>query len=249
MATSMNTLSVRPQRKGGNQGRSGGNNRPASAAAGPPVPQGYFAPERAYWAAREPVATKALQMAKMAVALVNAEKMFFDVSGNVNPVNVPVAQSITLVGEGDDDPGRTGRSIRAKSLDIRLHFYADATATASQCVRVFIVKDNDPRGLVPTVGLLFEGGTASVDGMPVLSSAQGRFKWLYDSTFVLGIIAGGDDSKVMNISLKLDHHIEFVGSSNATTSLGQGNLFLYVLTDKSTVATGTFYSRLRFYDN
>lgn len=227
--------------------RAGAVSRAAMAA----VPAEYFAPERAWLAQRGPQLAALSSQVKMLTALVNAEKQFVDVSGNVNPSIAPVGQYLTGVAEGDDTQGRQGRSIRVKELDIALHFYSATAATTSQSVRVFVVKDNLPQGSVPSVGTLFEGGVASVDAMPVLSTNQGRFKWLFDEVFQLGTLAGGNDAKYVRIRQKLDHHVDYIGTTGGTTSAGAGTLWLYVLTDTTAgnASTGTFYSRVRYYDN
>lgn len=215
------------------------------------VPPEYFAPERRWLSERGPQLARLAQQVKMVTAIVNAEKQFFDVSGNVNPVITPTAQSLCSIAEGDDTQGRAGRTIRAKELEVRLHFYSAAAATTPTSVRVFVVKDNSPAGSVPAVGTLFQGGTASLDGFPVLDTLQGRFKWMFDETFTLDTVAGGGAAKVMHINMALDHHISYIGTTGSTASLGQGTLWLFVLCDitATNAATGTFYSRLRYYDN
>ncbi len=222
-------------------------------AASPPLapPAQWFAPERQYLSARDAEIRRIRGMATQALALVNAEKQFYDVSGSVNPVVTPTAQCLNAIPEGDDDGNRQGRSIRAKELEVRLNFYSATAATNSQVVRVFIVKDNMPQGAVPSVGTLFEGGTQGILNMPILDSQQGRFKWIYDETFTLGAVTGGQDAKVIVIKQKLDHHIAFIGSTGTTASVGQGTLWLFVLTDtiSGNASTGAFYSRLRYYDN
>lgn len=235
-------------RQPGNRRRAAGVVARQAAAA---VPEEYFQPERQWLAKRAPDLARLAAQVKMVTAIVNAEKQFYDVSGNVNPVTTPVAQCLNSIAEGDDTQGRAGRTIRAKELEMRLHFYSATAATTSTTVRVFIVKDNSPQGSVPAVGTLFQGGTPSLDGLPVLDTQQGRFKWLYDDTFVLGTVAGGDSGHVLYINMKLDHHINFVGSTGTTASVGQGTLWLFVLCDiiATNAATGTFYSRLRYYDN
>lgn len=230
--------------------RQRGDRRQLVRTAAAAIPQEYFAPERQWLQQRGPTLNKAYNMAKMAVALVNAEKQFYDISGNLNPVLVPTPQYLCGIAQGDDDQTRNGNTIRAKELDVRMHFYSGSGSTSSITVRVFIVIDNDPRGVVPNVGTLFQGGTASVDGMPVLDLAQGRFKWIYDETFVLEAAAGGSSGKVIVVSQKLDRHINYTGTTGATASAGAGAIFLYCLTDIVTPSpTGTFYSRLRYYDN
>lgn len=219
-----------------------------AAAATPPQ---WFAPERQYLAARDAEIQRLKQGLKMVTAIVNAEKQFYDVAGSVNPVVTPTAQCLTAVPEGDDDGNRQGRSIRVKQLSVRLNFYSATASTNSQVVRVFIVKDNLPNGTVPSVGSLFEGGTQGILNMPVLDAQQGRFKWIYDETFTLGTVAGGQDAKVIVIDQKLDHHVAFIGSTGTTASAGQGTLWMFVLTDtiSGNASTGAFYSRIRYYDN
>jgi hypothetical protein len=246
---------VTQNNRGGRRGRNRGERRDMAqqliTQAAASVPQEYFAPERQWIAQRGPQIARVAQQVKMLTALVNAEKQFYDVSGNVNPIVTPVAQYLNGIAEGDDSQGRQGRSIRAKELEVRMNFNSAAAATGSVTCRAFIVKDNLPQGSVPGVATLFQGATQGVNNMAVLDTNQGRFKWLYDETFVLGAVAGGQDSKVITVSLKLDHHINFIGATGATASAGGGTLWLFVLCD--TVAagapTGAFYSRLRYYDN
>lgn len=248
MATSALTVYQKPKGQNGSRRQRAGQLARTAAAA---VPAEYFAPERRWLTERGPQLARLAQQVKMVTAIVNAEKQFFDVAGNINPVVTPTAQSLNSIAEGDDTQGRSGRTIRAKELDIRLHFYSATAATTSTTVRVFVVKDNSPNGSVPAVGTLFQGGTAGVDGMPVLDILQGRYKWMYDETFTLSSVAGGSDAKVINISMALDHHISFIGAAGSTATLGQGTLWLFALCDitATNAATGAFYSRLRYYDN
>lgn len=245
MAQNVVSVNQRPLRKG--QQRRG-----ARSAAGPPAPPAqWFAPERQYLSARDADIQRALSIGKQALALVNAEKQFYDVAGSVNPVVTPTAQCLTAVPEGDDDGNRQGRSIRVKELQVRLNFYSATAATNSQVVRVFIVKDNLPNGSVPTVGTLFEGGTQGILNMPILDAQQGRFKWIYDEMFTLGTTAGGQDAKVITISQKMDHVVSYISAAGTTAAAGQGTLWLFVLTDtiSGNASTGAFYSRIRYYDN
>lgn len=233
-------------RKGRNRGQGRGQMVAAQAAAA----GDWLGPERAWAAARGPQISRVVQQVKMLTALVNAEKQFKDTTGSVNPALVPIGQYLNGVAEGDDTQGRQGRSIRAKELEVRLHFYSSTAATSSCTVRVFIIKDNDPAGTVPTTGLLFEG-IPTVDGLPTLSSRQGRFKWIFDEVFTLGTLAGGNDTKVLRISMKMDHHISFIDTTGATSGAGQGSLFMYVMADQVTTnqPSGAYYCRLRYYDN
>jgi len=245
MADNILTVNERPRGVTRQRARRGAR---AAAAA---LPEQYFAPERRYLAQRGPEIARLAAQVKMVTALVNAEKQYYDVSGSSNPVVNPTAQLLTGMAEGDDVQSRSGRSIRAKEIAVRMHFYSASAATTSQTVRVFLVKDNMPNGSAPTVGTLFEGGSPNVDGFPVLGLAQGRFKWLHDETFVLGTLAGGEDAKVISFDLKLDHHVSYVGTSAGAGSAGQGALWLFVLADQvaTNASTATYYSRLRFYDN
>ena len=225
----------------------------ALTRAAQPQPD-WLGPERQWLAARGPQLAAVAQQVKMLTALVNAEKQFYDVSGIVNPVGVPVGQYLTGVPEGDDSQTRAGRSIRVKELDVRMHFYSAAAATNSVAVRVLVVKDMQPQGANPTLAQILQGGgggAASVDGQPVLDTRQGRFTWLYDETFTLGTLAGGNDTHLSRVNLKLDHHIQYIDATGATTGAGSGSLYLFVFTDgvAGNTATGSYYSRIRFYDN
>lgn len=242
MADSIITVNrARRGARGGAVRRQGG--RVAGAAA-----EEYFAPERRWLAARGPQIARLSQQVRMVTALVNAEKQFYDVSGNCNPIISPTAQYLCGIAEGDDSQGRSGRSIRAKELCVRLHFYGGSSTSCT--VRCFIVKDNNPNGSVPAVGTLFQGGTATVDGMPVLDTQQGRFKWIFDETFVCAPTSSDGGGRVIVVNQKMDHHINYIGALGTTATAGQGALWLYVLTDVITgTPTGTYYSRLRYYDN
>lgn len=245
MAQQVTNTNVRPMRQRGNRRAQVARELAAS------VPAEYFAPERRWIAERGPQIARVAQQVKMLTAIVNAEKQFYDVGGSVNPAVTSTAQLLTGIPESDDTQARQGRSIVAKELEVRLNFYSATAATTSQTVRVFVIKDNSPNGAVPGVAGLFQGGAQSVNGLPVLDQNQGRFKWLFDETFVLSTLSGGSDAKVLAINLKLDHHIYYVGTAGATTAAGQGTLWLYVLADQvaTNASTGVFYSRLRYYDN
>lgn len=246
MASNVVSLNKRPMQ----QRRTRRNRNGAALAAAAPPPTRYFEPERAYLTARDAEIRRVGAMAKQALSLVNSEKNFLDVSGSVNPVVTPTAQCLTAIAQGDDDGQRQGSSVRAKSIDIRLNFYSATAATNSQVVRVFIVKDNLPNGTVPTTAQVFQT-SPGILAFPTLDTQQGRFTWLYDEMFTLGTVAGGQDAKVLVISQKLDHVINYISSAGTTAAAGQGTLWLFVLTDtvSGNASTGAFYSRLRYYDN
>lgn len=242
MAQNLNTVSVKPK-------RARGERRQALSSAAARIPQQYFAPERRWLVERGPQIAAATAMARQALSLVNSEKNFYDVSGNLNPTISGAPQLLTGMPAGDDSQMRSGRKVRAKELAIKVHFYSATAATTSQTVRVLVIKDNDPRGTAPALSSIMQA--VSVDGMPILDQNQGRFKWLYDEVFVLGPLAGGQDAKVLNIDLAMDHEIEYVSTAAGVGSASKGAIFLYSLTDLTATnsSTGSYYSRLRYRDN
>lgn len=182
-------------------------------------------------------------------SIVNAEKNYYDATASLNPAVTPAGQCITAPPEGDDVANRTGRSIKSAGIDVRVQVLSATAATTPQFVRCLLVKDNDPAGVAPSIAAILT--SSSVNSPLALDNDQERFSLLYDRTFVLPLISGGDGGLVIDMSIPISHHIFFVGTAAGASSAGKGNLFLYLMADQvaTNISTGLYYSRLRYYDN
>lgn len=238
------------------------NNRQirSRGAASGPVTAGPFAPERRYLAARGPaiaaMAAASYQGMKFMRSVINAEKNFFDYSGNPPPAVIATATLLSGVPIGDDVGQRSGRSIKLKGWSLAVLLNAGPTATGNSYVRVLVVKDMFAQGVAPTLAqVLQQTGTIGVISPLLESAQQTRFKVLVDDLVVIccpnASSSCGGTTEARTYSSDLQNHIEYIGTSGTVSDAGTGAMYLFLIADQitSNIVNSAVYSRLRYYDN
>lgn len=200
------------------------------------------------------MARKAFTMAKYVAGLINVEKKFCDTDLGANLNNAAwTVKPVNYVGQGDDENQRQGRSILAKNLNIRMRFNLASATDSFLHFRVCIFRDKACAGTLPSMGDLFNtitGDSAVISLRNMLTGAAQRYDVLYDKILTLDTSKSHD--VVFNKYFKLNSHIHYIGTSNGTADLGNGSLFVAMISEGATGVSrvntlGT--ARLRFIDN
>lgn len=190
------------------------------------------------------LAVKAFKMAVALKGIINSEKHVHDVGITSAISSTGTVSTISGVAQSDDISGRTGRSILAKSIQLKSTMASHASATGSR-VRTIIFVDNMNQGSTPSVtDILTEDGNP--EALRNVLTEQGRFRVLYDHIHRLDNVS----AKQVTIDkyIKLNHHIFFEGT--AAANVGKGSLWLLRVSNEATnTVSQNTETRLRFYDN
>lgn len=105
------------------------------------------------------------------------------------------------------------------------------TSTVSDVVRLLVFSDSQNNGSVPTVAELLE----LADPISMLTrnfAVVKRFKVLHDT--ILTLTDGGSNRIVAHrFTTKLNHVVNYLGDTDASTSNGRGSIFYLILGDKA----------------
>lgn len=192
-------------------------------------------------------ANLALKAFKMAVALkgiINSEKHVHDVALTSAISSTGTVTSISGVAQSDDISGRTGRSVLAKSIQLKTTIASHASATGSR-VRTIIFVDNMNQGSTPSVtDILADDGNP--ESMRNVLTEQGRFRVLYDQIHRLDNVS--NKQATIDKYIKLNHHIFYEGT--AAANVGKGSIWLLRVSNEATnTVSQNTETRMRFYDN
>ncbi len=193
------------------------------------------------------MSAQALKISRNLKGIVNSELHSHDVTVSSVISSTGTMTSLCAIAQSDDQTGRTGRSILAKSIEIRQFVNANSTVAATN-VRQIIFMDSMNQGADPAPTELLV--TDDPNALRNVLSEKGRFKVLWDSQSVIPLSAeGSHNAKVNHKFINLgNHHIFYEGTTAGTE--GKGALFLYQVTNLSTLPPGqSTRVRLRFYDN
>lgn len=185
---------------------------------------------------------------KSLASVINTEKKAFD---TVNPVySVPIANVIvqpsaclTNMAQGTDETTRVGNGILVKSIQGRFSL----EASSPNRVRMIIVRDMQCNGVNPTLNQVLEDATNFNSPLNIISgNAEARFSVIADKVFTLHanqpIISDTYYTKTMI-------HVNYLGSSNQITDLGQNQIFVFIIKEVDNSVLHTAYWRTRYIDN
>lgn len=179
--------------------------------------------------------------------LVNSEVYRLDgsISGNADTTGFVVP--LMAVAQGDGDGARTGNSILAKSLQIRVSVArAGANTSVANTVGMMIVRDNQQvADTSPTIAQVLE----SVDPRAFLNSdTVGRFSILKRKTFDLDLNGNGGSVFNWYKTWQFGHHIRYNGT--AGTDIQREGLYLMVVgTEPTNAPSVNGFFRLSYHDN
>lgn len=202
----------------------------------------------------------ALRGAKLASAVLNSEKHYFDkyianltlnTAGSVTPLSAVV--------QGDDKQNRSGRSILAKSIQMKLALYQGDDTYDRQLVRFIVFYDTEQNGVLPAVSAATDVDNGVLESLHILSplnlQASSRYRVLYDRTHAIGDITGGvgqPSIEMQQFYKKIKFHIHYSNTTAADADLDKNNIYILQIADQSgssAFSTANIYTRLRFYDN
>lgn len=174
--------------------------------------------------------------------LVNSELFSLDATSTGTVSNIGSMTHITAIAQGDGVNGRTGNSILAKSVYIKMQLTKDSAATNTR-VRLVLVRDNQQiSDTAPSIANIY--GSASTIA-PIQSGAFGRFTILYDKTFNLT----ADNPQVnTRVFQKLNHHVRYNGT--ADTDQQKNAIYWIQMSNEATnVPDYERVIRFRYHDN
>lgn len=185
--------------------------------------------------------------------------------------------TVNLVAPGTGSYNRVGRKIRMKSLRIKGNFLYSYTRTATtgdlpaQVIRMVVVYDQQPSGVVPTYDTVFgrtiQDGTESTQYLdPIKYDSMGRFKILRECCFEMNPKLWnneGGTTDLTEIEAHFDEYIKlngletvYSGQSSPCTiaDVSTGGLYIFFRSDKNITGTSVSsigansFARLRYYD-
>jgi hypothetical protein len=131
---------------------------------------------------------------------------------------------------GDSSSTRDGAQIEVVKLHCNL-LVDCLVSTEFDNVRLIIFSDSQNNGAVPTVGeVLHRADPNSVYTRNV--TVVKRFKILHDVHIALSA-TGSNRTVTRSIELKLDHIVNYLGDTSATTANGRGSIFYLICGDNA----------------
>lgn len=148
---------------------------------------------------------------------------------------------------GDGYTNRDGRSIRIKSVDIKVNIFAGGGGTTPEINRILIFIDKDPNA--SQAGITDVLSTNSPDSPRNLDFRK-RFVILKDKRFVV-VPNQSNEAVIWKYYKKLNMHTIFNADTGATISAIQSNaLYMMIISDQPTGGAYLYgSSRVRFIDN
>lgn len=176
-------------------------------------------------------AAKALTVAYAVRKLINVEFKMANTGLTVDPSSSGVVQNLTSISQGDTLAARDGNKIRAKRIEISGLVTMHASATQSH-LRLMLVRDNNGSTTQPAITDLFSTVAVFSQNRPKLGDPQNnsRFSILWDKFIIVD--ASYRQVAPFSMSLTLDHHIYYSGTSG--TDEGKGNLYLFMASNEAT---------------
>jgi len=176
----------------------------------------------------------------------------FDTTGTVTLLN-PIA-------EGDDNINRNSRSVLVKSVAVRGFVAQQPNAVAAntlpQKARLLLVWDNAANGALA----LATDVMVAINAMsfPNVNNEK-RFTILFDQSYAIGPFATTATQSIVDNTVKdieglvnLNAPVEFIGTTGAIASIGNGALLAITLGTSATGANAAYGSlayRVRFQEN
>lgn len=177
----------------------------------------------------------------------NPEYKFLDNNANTTITNTgTILSSQSLIAQGDDATSRDGNSIKVTSWLFRATM--DINGTNNARVRIVAFIDASSNGVVPLISDVFQSTLGNLIISPMNRVNGKRFKVLFDRSFILD---NDDPKKTCEVFKKMQHHIHYLDATASTSSLGQGPIYIALISDQPLANAPSFSmtSRMRFLDN
>lgn len=177
----------------------------------------------------------------------NPEYKFLDNNSNFSVANTgTIISAYSLIAQGDDATSRDGNSIKVTSWLFRCTM--DINGTNNARVRIVAFTDTSSNGTVPLISDVFQSTLGNLIIAPMNRVNGKRFKVLFDKNYILD---NDDPKKTCDVFKKMQHHIHYLDATAATSSLGQGPIYVAFISDQplANAPTVSSTSRMRFLDN
>jgi hypothetical protein len=177
------------------------------------------------------VGERAFRGVQHILKLINIETKFFDFSlGSTTVTTASNIVNISPIPQGTDVSNRLGDSIKLQGLNTLLSI-TPQPLTPFCFVRLLMVRDNEPRGSVPTYPdiLLTAFGPLQVMQYNYFTY-QKRFSILYDEVFALNPASLIYTGVSKTVHTPHNGHIKWEGSGVVGSSLGEGQVYLLYCT-------------------
>lgn len=182
-------------------------------------------------------------------SMVNSEKKIFEASlSSAVTSTTGSVTSLTDIAQGDDYQNREGRSILMNSLETRLTFTINASATETfvRCLWILDTMGQDSGSSPPTLAgqiLITNAYNTLRASSPVYMK---RFVFLKDCLIRLDQVS--QPTAQVHFYKKMHHHIKYNGTAAADSA--EGTLYFVVLSNEATNAPAIDgINRIRYYDN
>lgn len=200
------------------------------------------------------VASKAYSIAKTVAALVNSEKMIYQVVPTTfNISTTPQIFNLTPMVQGDGVGNRQGNVVAIESLLLRFRINWYTPLTNNQIVRTMIVIDrneetaewNTPNTLLQSVNVIGLKSTSTRSQFKVLYDKT----WHYDGTapaFNKTVYMKNPNSHQGKDGQMLRHHVVY----NGNNTYGKGCMYImFFSTLAANVPTGEITWETKYFDN
>ncbi len=215
--------------------------------------QGYGRTLSNHLSAQSSLAIKNMKQIKQLKGMLNTELKYRDNAdvptfGNtiIHIADTLPQFSLSQMDAGTSNNQRIGRQVKAKSVQIRLALRHNASGNLSQTVRVMVVRAKVCDGVHPTIGDILLDTTNVRSFRKVSESLDASVLADRSVTF-----DAERPSKEVNIYLKLNSLVKYLGADASQAHDGHGTLLLYLFSDQATdnFPTYSIQSRFRYVDN
>lgn len=178
--------------------------------------------------------------------LVNSETHKLDASAAGQTVSTTAAVvHVSSIAQGDTASQRTGNSVLAKYVSVRMRIVSSIASTATTC-RVMLVIDKQQVGdTAPVIGDILETSTNPMSHYN--PSTAGRFQVIFDKIYQFDNLS--KRAVFIKVSKNINkYHIRFNGT--AGTDIQKNGVYLVYLSSEATnTATADWFTRLTWHDN
>lgn len=130
------------------------------------------------------LAIKANAKANYALSQLNSEKKVLEFSGASNITTTPTVLVLNTLAQGTTSTTRIGDSVRWTSIQFRCRL--DGHATVDNIVRLILVRDHNPRGVLPAYTDVYQGTPSTTNVMQYRNLKNiNRFDILWDKFYVI----------------------------------------------------------------
>jgi hypothetical protein len=167
----------------------------------------------------------------------------YDIASSNSVSNTGTVIHLSGIDQGDQDFNRTGNSVLAKSVYMKLAINQNVAAV-NTLYRIIFFQDNQQIGdTFPSVSDILDTTSTLA---PISSATVGRFKILKNYFFHTS--NARDTVKELTCYIPLQHHIRYNGVTGGDVQ--KGGLYMLMLSDQGATVPTIFWNlRLSYHDN